>query len=74
MTFTLFALFGMDVFSSSMPCSPEYSAEWVRYILMMDIWGKPLSKETGYNTMGRCILSRLQKMFPVLTEIGGTHM
>lgn len=29
----------MDAFSSSMPCSPEYSAEWVGYILMMCFWG-----------------------------------
>lgn len=35
----------MDTFSSFMPCSPEYSAEWVGYILNMCFWRRPRERK-----------------------------
>lgn len=64
---------GMDAFSSSMPCSPECSAEWVGYVLLMCFWGKPWGKETECKPVGKGILGRLQKIFPVPGEIRGTR-
>lgn len=62
-TVTLFSL-GMETISSFMPCSPEYSAEWVHFDVLL---GETMGKEI------ECILGRLQKLFPVPGELRGTE-
>lgn len=64
---------GIRAFSSAMPFSPEYSAEWVGHILIMCFWGPTWDKKMGCSPVNKGILGRLQKVFPPPGEIRGTH-